>query len=68
MAELGPKPHRSADIAEILGKSLSNLGPVRDKLIKKGMIYSPSHGEMAFTVPLFDEFMRRIIPDFQPNP
>ena len=64
MAKLGPAAHRSADIAEILGKHISGLGPVRDKLIKKGMIYSPNHGEMAFTVPLFDEFMRRIMPDF----
>jgi hypothetical protein len=64
MAKLGPEAHRSADIAEILGKHISGLGPVRDKLIKKGMIYSPNHGEMAFTVPLFDEFMRRIMPDF----
>ena len=40
------------------------LGPVRAKLIKKGMIYSPSHGEMEFTVPLFDEFLKRAIPQF----
>ncbi|MFT4060676.1 MAG: AAA family ATPase [Legionella sp.] len=64
MAEIGDRPKRTGDIAEILGKSVSSLGPVRDKLIKKGMIYSPSHGEMAFTVPLFDEYMKRVIPDF----
>ena len=34
--------------------------------MKKGMIYSPAHGDMAFTVPLFDEFMKRAIPKFQP--
>lgn len=64
MAELGPGEQRTSDIAEILHKNMSSLGPVRDKLIKKGMIYSPSHGIMAFTVPLFDEFMKRIIPNF----
>jgi len=65
MAELGPEPHRSSDIASLLGVKVTGLGPVRAKLIKKGMIYSPTHGDMAFTVPLFDEFMRRAIPDFQ---
>jgi hypothetical protein len=65
MAELGGGDQRTSDIADILGKNISSLGPVRDKLIKKGMIYSPNHGVMAFTVPLFDEFMKRIIPSFQ---
>ncbi len=64
MAELGPTPQRSGDIAAKLDAKLSSLGPVRAKLIKKGMIYSPVHGKMAFTVPLFDEFMRRAIQDF----
>lgn len=65
MAELGSGPYRTSDIADVLGMKISSLGPVRATLIKKGMIYSPSHGEMAFTVPLFDEFMRRSIPEFQ---
>lgn len=65
MAELGPGPHRSSDIATVLGAKVSSLGPVRAKLIKKGMIYSPTYGDMAFTVPLFDEFMRRAIPEFE---
>lgn len=64
MAHLGPAHHRTSDIAATLGVSVKGIGPVRSKLIKKGMIYSPAHGEMAFTVPLFDEFMRRAIPDF----
>lgn len=68
MAELGPNPHRSGQIAEMLGVKISSLGPVRAKLIKKGMIYSPIHGDMAFTVPLFDEFMRRTMPNFRKNP
>ncbi|MHB1382551.1 MAG: AAA family ATPase [Thermoleophilia bacterium] len=65
MAELGAGPYRTADIADVLGVKITTLGPVRAKLIKKGMIYSPAHGDMAFTVPLFDEFMRRTIPEFQ---
>lgn len=65
MAELGSGSYRSSDIADVLGVKISSLGPVRANLIKKGMIYSPAHGEMAFTVPLFDEFMRRSIPEFQ---
>ena len=64
MAELGPDAHRTGDIAAVLGVQVNSLGPVRAKLIRKGMIYSPAHGEMAFTVPLFDEFMRRAIPEF----
>lgn len=64
MAEMGPGAHRTGDIAAMLGVQVSSLGPVRAKLIRKGMIYSPAHGEMAFTVPLFDEFMRRAIPEF----
>ena len=62
MAELGPGPHRSGDIAEELGRRVTALGPTRNQLIAKGMIWSPSHGDTAFTVPLFDEFMRRTIP------
>lgn len=62
MAELGPGPHRTGDIADALGVKIASIGPVRAKLIKKGMVYSPAHGDMAFTVPLFDEFMRRAIP------
>lgn len=61
MAELGPGPHRSGDIARILKREVTSLGPTRNQLISKGMIWSPSHGDTAFTVPLFDEFMRRIM-------
>jgi hypothetical protein len=65
MAELGPGPQRTGDIAETLGVKINRLGPVRANLIKKGMVYSPAHGDMAFTVPLFDEFMVRAIPEFK---
>ncbi len=66
MAYLGPTHPRSSDIASALGLPLKGLGPVRSKLIKKGMVYSPAHGVMAFTVPLFDDFMIRAIPEFTP--
>jgi hypothetical protein len=62
MAELGPGPHRSGAIAEKLGTSVEKMGPLRSGLIKKGMIWSPAHGDTAFTVPMFDEFMHRAIP------
>jgi hypothetical protein len=62
MAELGEGPHRSGDIAEKLGKKVTTVAPTRSALIAKGMIYSPAHGDTAFTVPLFDGFMRRIMP------
>jgi hypothetical protein len=62
MAELGTGPHRSGDIAEALGRKVTALAPLRNGLIGKGMIYSPNHGDTAFTVPLFDEFMKRIMP------
>jgi hypothetical protein len=62
MAKLGPGPHRSGDIAATYGAKVESLAPMRSALIHKGMIYSPSHGDTAFTVPLFDEFMRRAMP------
>jgi hypothetical protein len=62
MAELGAGAHRSGDIAGALGKSVTALAVLRQSLIVKGMIWSPSHGDTAFTVPLFDEFMKRIMP------
>lgn len=66
IAQLGPGPQRTGDIADLLKVKVTSLGPVRAKLIRKGMIYSPAHGDIAFTVPLFDEFMRRAIPEFTP--
>ena len=62
MAELGPGPHRSGDIAAQLGVKVESVAPRRSGLISKGMIYSPAHGDTAFTVPLFDEFLRRALP------
>ena len=62
MAELGPGPHRSGDVAEAVGRKVTSLAPIRNQLIAKGMIFSPSHGDTAFTVPLFDEFLHRVMP------
>lgn len=62
MAELGPGPHRSGDIAHMLGREVRTVAPTRAKLIDKGMIYSPAHGDTGFTVPLFDAYMRRVMP------
>jgi hypothetical protein len=66
MAELGAGPHRSGEIAQKLGIDVTTAAPLRNGLIKKGMIYSPQHGDTAFTVPMFDEFMRRAVPTWTP--
>ena len=63
MAALGAGPHRSGGVAQMLGKSVRAVAPTRAKLIRKGMVYSPAHGDTAFTVPLFDEYLQRIMPD-----
>ena len=62
MAELGEGPHRSGDIAACYAANVSSLAPTRSSLIAKGMVWSPNHGDTAFTVPMFDEFMKRTIP------
>jgi len=62
MAELGPGPHRSGDIARELSREVQSVAPTRSNLIAKGMIWSASHGDTAFTVPMFDAFMTRIMP------
>lgn len=59
MARLGSGPYRSSDVADHLGVEPTSLGPRRAQIIKKGMIYSPSHGDIAFTVPLFEDFLTR---------
>ncbi len=59
MAQLGKGPYRSADVADKLGEAITALGPRRSKIISKGMIYSPAHGDIDFTVPMFDDFLRR---------
>jgi hypothetical protein len=62
MADLGPRPHRSGDIANQLLKTVSTQAPVRSSLIRKGIVWSPTHGDTAFTVPLFHEYLLRTVP------
>lgn len=62
LAGLGAGRHRSSDVAEALGVKVTSQGPVRNALIRKGMVYAPAHGDIAFTVPLFDEFLKRAMP------
>jgi hypothetical protein len=65
MAELGDGPHRSGDLAAVLKAPVQSVAPVRSSLIRKGMTYSPAHGDIDFTVPLFAGFMRRVM-SFEP--
>ena len=65
MSKLGPGPHRSGDIATVLERQVNSVAPVRSQLINKGMVWSPGHGDTAFTVPLFDQFMKRTIPELE---
>jgi hypothetical protein len=62
MAELGPGPHRSGEIADMLGVKSDSVAPLRSGLIRKGMVFSPQYGDTAFTVPLFDQYMKRVMP------
>jgi hypothetical protein len=66
MAELGAGPNRSGDIAAQLGVKVESVAPRRSALIQKGMVYSPAHGDTAFTVPMFDDFLRRSARPDQP--
>jgi hypothetical protein len=59
MAELGPDPHKAADVADVLGRASEQIAPLRARLISKGLLYTPRHGFATFTVPQFDRFMRR---------
>ena len=65
MADLGPGPHRSGEIAKRCDRGVNQVAPIRRSLIEEGMIWSPGYGETAFTAPLFDEFMLRIMPEFK---
>ena len=59
MATLGKGPYRSSDVADVLGERVQNLGPRRAQIIKKGMIYSRAHGDLDFTVPMFEDYLQR---------
>jgi len=67
MAELGSGPMKSSDVARLLDRKTTALGPVRDRLVKKALCYSPRWGELEFTVPMFDQFMKRWIPWSPPS-
>ena len=67
MAALGEGPHRSGDIARVLGRQVRSVAPTRSSLIGKGMVYSPAHGDTNFTVPLFDAYMKRVMPNEEPG-
>jgi hypothetical protein len=67
MAQLGPGPHRSGDIAACLNVRVESVAPRRSGLIVKGMVYSPAHGDTAFTVPLFDQYLLRAMPQWEPS-
>jgi hypothetical protein len=66
MAELGPGPQRAGDVAHVLGRSSDQLGPTRARLIDKGLLYTPSYGLAAYTVPHFDRYMTRNHPLVRP--
>ncbi len=65
MAHLGAGPHKSGDVAKVLGKKTTQTDTVRSKVIAKGMAFAGQYGEVHFSVPLFDEFMRRELPNFK---
>jgi hypothetical protein len=68
MAEVGPGPVKSSAVARTRARKTTDLGPVRDRLLKKALIYSPRWGEVAFTVPMFDQFMKRWMEFVPPKP
>lgn len=59
MAELGSESQKASEVAEILGKGSGQVAPLRARLINKGLLYTPRYGYAKFTVPQFDQFMRR---------
>ena len=65
MAELGPEPQKAADVARLIGRDSTQVGPTRAELIEMGLLYTPEHGYAAFTVPDFDKFMLRAVPTLE---
>jgi hypothetical protein len=63
MAQLGPEPQKASDVADVMGRTSQNLAPTRAELINMGLLYTPEHGYAAFTVPHFDKFVLRAIPE-----
>ena len=65
MAELGPEPQLAGDVAQLIGRTSQQAGPVRSRLIEKGLLYTPGYGYAAFSVPKFDEFLKRTMPELE---
>ena len=63
MAGLGPEPQKASDVAALMGRTSPQIAPTRAELINMGLLYTPEHGYAAFTVPHFDQFMLRAIPE-----
>ncbi len=63
MAELGPEAQKAQDVAAVIGRKSTQMGPTRAQLINMGLLYTPEHGYAAFTVPHFDKFLVRAIPE-----
>jgi len=59
MAVLGPEPQRASEVARGIHRTTEQAGPVRSRLIDKGLLYTPGHGYAAFTVPQFDRYLLR---------
>lgn len=68
MAELGPEPQKASEVARLLERDSTQLGPTRAELIEMGLLFTPEHGYAAFTVPDFDKFMRRAVPNLEVPP
>ncbi len=68
MAELGPEPQKASEVARLLERDSTQLGPTRAELIEMGLLFTPEHGYAAFTVPDFDKFMKRAVPNLEVPP
>lgn len=68
MAELGPEPQLANAVARILNRTSQQCGGIRQQLIERGLLYTTEHGYAAFTVPQFDRYLKRVIPDLLAAP
>jgi hypothetical protein len=69
MAELGPGGQRTSDVAALLNRDSTRVASTRKELMEMGLLYTPSHGVAAFTVPHFDQYLKRAVPEFMvPEP
>lgn len=63
MAQLGPEPQKASEVASVMGRESTQVAPTRAELIDMGLLYTPEHGYAAFTVPDFDRYMMRAVPE-----